>query len=44
MLLKALLWLTGEIDADTTPRSGPSTAPPSIATDSVQDLSGVPAT
>ncbi len=41
MLLKALLWLTGEIDADATPRSGPSAPPPSVATGGVQDLSGV---
>jgi uncharacterized protein len=40
MLLKALLWLTGEIDADATPRSGPSTPPPSVAADGVRDLSG----
>ncbi len=41
MLLKALLWLSGEIDADATPRSGPSVPLPSVATDGVQDLSGV---
>jgi uncharacterized protein (TIGR03437 family) len=40
MLLKALLWLTGEIDADATPRSGPSAPPPSVAADGVRDLSG----
>jgi hypothetical protein len=39
MLLKALLWLTGEIDADPTPRSGPSSPLPLATT--VQDLSGV---
>jgi type 1 glutamine amidotransferase len=31
MLLQALLWLTGEVEADATPRSGPSAPPPSIA-------------
>jgi type 1 glutamine amidotransferase len=41
MLLKALLWLTGAIDADATPRSGPSAAPPAVTTNGVQDLSGV---
>jgi uncharacterized protein (TIGR03437 family) len=41
MLLKALLWLTGEIDADSTPRSGQSAPPPQVATGGVQDLSGV---
>lgn len=41
MLLKALLWLTGQIDADATPRSGPSAPPPSVAPGGVQDLSGV---
>ncbi len=40
MLLKALLWLAGEIDTDATPRSGPSAAPPSVVTNGVQDLSG----
>src|SRR5258708_7790767 len=40
MLLKALLWLTGEVDADATPRSGPSAPPPSVAADGVRDLSG----
>lgn len=38
MLLQALLWLTGEVDADATPRSGPSAAPPSIA--AVRNLAG----
>jgi uncharacterized protein (TIGR03437 family) len=41
MLLTALLWLTGEIDADATPRSGPSAPSPSVAVDGVRDLSGV---
>jgi type 1 glutamine amidotransferase len=40
MLLKALLWLTGEIDADAAARSGPTAASPSIAADGVRDLSG----
>jgi uncharacterized protein (TIGR03437 family) len=40
MLLKALLWLSGEIESDATPRSGPSASPPSIADGGVQDLSG----
>lgn len=40
MLLKALLWLTGEIDADAAPRSGPSAPPPAIAKDGVRDVSG----
>src|SRR5262249_4781726 len=40
MLLKALLWLTGLIDADATPRSGPSAPPPQIAADGIKDLSG----
>jgi hypothetical protein len=43
MLLKALLWLTGEIDTDATPRSGPSAPPPSVASNGVQDLSGASA-
>jgi uncharacterized protein (TIGR03437 family) len=30
MLLNALLWLTGEIEADATPRSGPGAPPPSL--------------
>jgi len=40
MLLKALLWLTGQTDADATPRSGPSAPPPSVAPNGVQQLSG----
>jgi uncharacterized protein (TIGR03437 family) len=40
MLLKALLWLTGEIDADATPRSGPSAPAPVVAKDGVRDLAG----
>ena len=38
MLGMALLWLTGEIDVDATPRSGTSAAPPSVA--AVEDLVG----
>jgi hypothetical protein len=40
MLLKALLWLTGEIQADATPRSGPSVAPPAIAANGVGNAAG----
>ena len=40
MLLQALLWLTGEIQADATPRSGPSTAPPAVAADGVLNAAG----
>ncbi len=40
MLLKALLWLTGQIDLDATPRSGPSAASPVVAANSVRDPSG----
>ena len=40
MLLKALLWLTGEIQADATPRSGPSAAPPAIAANGVGNAAG----
>jgi type 1 glutamine amidotransferase len=40
MLLKALLWLTGEIDADATPRSGPSAPPPSISVGGVRSVAG----
>lgn len=38
MLLKALLWLTGEVDSDATPRSGPAAPAPAIA--SVRNLAG----
>jgi uncharacterized protein (TIGR03437 family) len=37
MLLQALLWLTGELKADATPRSGPSAAPPAIDADGVRN-------
>jgi uncharacterized protein (TIGR03437 family) len=40
MLANALLWLTGQIDADATPRSGPSAAPPILAAGGVHDLAG----
>jgi hypothetical protein len=40
MLLQALLWLTGQIDLDATPRSGPAAPPPAIAPDGIRDLSG----
>jgi uncharacterized protein len=38
MLLKALLWLTGGIDADAAPRSGPSASVPAIG--GIRNLSG----
>jgi hypothetical protein len=40
MLYQALLWLTGQIDLDATPRSGSSALPPAIGANGVQDLSG----
>jgi uncharacterized protein (TIGR03437 family) len=40
MLLNALLWLTGEIPADATPRSGPSATPPAIAANGVGNAAG----
>jgi uncharacterized protein len=40
MLLKALLWLTGEIDADASPRAGPSAASPAVASNGVRSLAG----
>jgi uncharacterized protein len=40
MLMKALLWLTGEIDADATPRSGPSSPVPALARNGVRALGG----
>jgi type 1 glutamine amidotransferase len=43
MLLEALLWLTGQIDTDATPRSGLSAPPPSVVANGVQDLSGASA-
>ena len=41
MLKQALLWITGQIDADTVPRSGPSAPPPAIAAGGVRDLAGI---
>jgi uncharacterized protein (TIGR03437 family) len=38
MLLNALLWLTGQIDADATPRSGSSSAAPSLTREGVNNL------
>ncbi len=38
MLAKALLWLTGEIEVDATPRSGPSAAAPLV--EGVKNLGG----
>ena len=40
LLSQGLLWLTGQIDVDATPRSGPSASPPSIAPNGVRDVSG----
>lgn len=40
LLLQGLLYLTGQIDVDATPRSGPSASPPSITPNGVSDLSG----
>jgi type 1 glutamine amidotransferase len=40
MLLQAILWLTGQIAVDATPRSGPSAMPPAIAPNGVRDPSG----
>jgi hypothetical protein len=40
MLLRALLWLTGQLDVDATPRSGPTSPPPAICPDGVRDLAG----
>jgi uncharacterized protein (TIGR03437 family) len=40
MLLQALLWLTGQIDLDASPRSGPSAPSPVIAANGVRDVSG----
>jgi hypothetical protein len=41
MLLQALLWLTGQIDLDATPRSGPSAPPPDIVPNGVCEFSGI---
>jgi uncharacterized protein (TIGR03437 family) len=40
MLLQALLWLTGQIDLDATPRSGSTATPPAIASNGISDLAG----
>ena len=40
MLLQAILWLTGQIDLDATPRPGPSAPPPAIDANGIRDLSG----
>jgi type 1 glutamine amidotransferase len=40
MLLQAILWLTGQIDLDATPRSSASSPPPAIASNGVRDLAG----
>ncbi|HEY2842842.1 MAG TPA: ThuA domain-containing protein [Bryobacteraceae bacterium] len=40
MLMQALLWLTGEIEVDATPRSGPSAPPPSLGSAGVTTPGG----
>jgi uncharacterized protein len=40
VLLQALLWLTGQIDLDATPRSNSTATPPAIAPNGVSDLAG----
>lgn len=40
MLSKALLWIAGELEADATPRSGPSAPAPAVAPGGVRDLAG----
>jgi uncharacterized protein len=40
MLQNALLWLTGEIEADATPRSGPSAPPPQLTAGGVSNTGG----
>jgi len=40
MLLQALLWLTGQIDLDASPRSGPSAPPPAFTLNGVRDVDG----
>ena len=40
MLLQALLWLTGGIQADATPRSGDSAPPPAVAANGVRNAAG----
>lgn len=40
MLMKGLLWLTGQLDVDATPRSGPGAPAPAITPDGVHTLGG----
>jgi uncharacterized protein len=40
MLMQALLWLTGEIEVDATPRSGPGSPPPAVAAGGVTNPDG----
>jgi len=40
VLFQALLWLTGQIDLDASPRSGPSAPPPVVAVNGVRDIAG----
>jgi uncharacterized protein (TIGR03437 family) len=40
MLMKGLLWITGEVDADATPRSGPSAPVPAVSANGVHSLGG----
>jgi uncharacterized protein (TIGR03437 family) len=40
MISQALLWLTGQIELDATPRSGPSAPSPAVAPDGVRNLAG----
>jgi uncharacterized protein (TIGR03437 family) len=40
MMFQALLWLTGQIDLDASPRSGPSALPPAVAANGVRDVAG----
>ena len=40
MLRKGLLWLVGEIEADATPRSGPSAPVPVLRSDGVRSVAG----
>jgi type 1 glutamine amidotransferase len=40
MLMKGLLWITGEVDADATPRSGPSAPAPAVSANGVRSLGG----
>jgi uncharacterized protein (TIGR03437 family) len=40
MLLQALLWLTGQIDLDASPRSGTSAPPPALDSNGVRNVDG----